>query len=81
MTCSGDDGNDVLSDGAGRDKVHGGAGDDHVMAAADSADDTYDGGDGQDRLDYSTATSSITVDLGRGTAEGSRYRPGYDRSL
>jgi hypothetical protein len=39
-------------------------------AATDSVDDSCDGGDGQDRLDYSTATFSITVDLGRGTAEG-----------
>lgn len=66
----GDEGNDVISDGAGRDNVHGGASDDHVVAAADAVDDTYDGGDGQDRLDYSTATLSITVDLGSGTAEG-----------
>ena len=66
----GDDGNDVLSDGAGQDTVHGGAGDDHVMAAADAADDVYDGGDGQDTLDYSTATFSVTVELGRGRANG-----------
>ena len=52
------------------DTVHGGAGDDHVVAAADAADDAYDGGAGQDTLDYSTATFSITVDLGSGTADG-----------
>ena len=67
---SGDDGNDVLSDGTGQDTVHGGAGSDYVAAAADAADDVYDGGDGRDTLDYSTATLSVTVDLGRGTANG-----------
>jgi Ca2+-binding RTX toxin-like protein len=67
---SGGDDSDVLSDGPGRDTVKGGAGDDHVVAAADAADDTYDGGDEQDTLDYSTATFSVTVDVGRGTAEG-----------
>jgi Ca2+-binding RTX toxin-like protein len=66
----GDEGNDVLSDGAGQDTVNGGTGDDHVVAAADAADDSYDGGAGQDKLDYSTARLSITVDLGRGTADG-----------
>jgi Ca2+-binding RTX toxin-like protein len=69
-SLSGDDGDDVLSDGAGRDTVHGGAGADHVVAAADSTDDCYDGGSGQDRLDYSTAKLSITVDVGCGTADG-----------
>ena len=67
---SGDDGNDVLADGTGSDTAHGGAGDDHVVAAADAADDVYDGGDDHDTLDYSTATLSVTVDLGRGTADG-----------
>lgn len=66
----GNDGDDVLSDGAGEDRIEGGAGDDHVVAAADGADDVYDGGEGQDTLDYSTATLSITVDLGKGTADG-----------
>jgi Ca2+-binding RTX toxin-like protein len=66
----GNDGNDVLSDGTGRDTVHGDTGDDYVVAAADAADDVYDGGDDQDTLDYSTATLSITVDVGSGTADG-----------
>jgi Ca2+-binding RTX toxin-like protein len=67
----GGDGNDVLSDGMGSDTVQGDAGDDHVVAAADAGDDVYDGGAGRDTLDYSTATSSVAVDLGAGTAEGS----------
>jgi Ca2+-binding RTX toxin-like protein len=63
-------GNDTISDGKGCDTVCGGGGDDHVVAAADAANDSYDGGAGHDSLDYSTATLSITVDVGSGTAEG-----------
>jgi Ca2+-binding RTX toxin-like protein len=40
------------------------------MAAADEANDSNDGGSGQDTLDYSTATLSVTVDVGRGKADG-----------
>ena len=54
-----------------RTRSMGDAGDDHVVAAADAADDTYDGGAGRDTLDYSAATESVTADLGAGTAEGS----------
>jgi Ca2+-binding RTX toxin-like protein len=67
---SGGDDDDVMSDGPGGDKVDGDAGDDHFVAAADAADDTYNGGTGRDTLDYSTATFSITVDVGRGRADG-----------
>ena len=63
-------GNDSISDGAGCDTVSAGGGDDHVVAAADEANDSYDGGSGQDTLDYSTATFSVTVDVGRGKADG-----------
>ncbi|XIA62894.1 calcium-binding protein [Bradyrhizobium sp. TZ2] len=63
-------GNDTISDGAGCDTVSAGGGDDHVVAAADGANDSYDGGSGQDVLDYSTATFSVTVDVGRGKADG-----------
>jgi Ca2+-binding RTX toxin-like protein len=63
-------GNDTISDGAGCDTVRAGGGDDRVLAAADEANDSYSGGAGQDQLDYSTATVSITVDLGEGTADG-----------
>jgi Ca2+-binding RTX toxin-like protein len=67
---SGGDDNDVLSDGTGSDTVKGDDGDDHVMAAADAANDSHDGGSGKDTLDYSTATLSVTVDVGRGRADG-----------
>ena len=63
-------GNDAISDGAGSDAVFAGGGDDHVLAAADEANDSYDGGSGHDVLDYSTATFSVTVDIGRGNADG-----------
>jgi Ca2+-binding RTX toxin-like protein len=66
----GGDGNDVLYDGTGSDTVFGDAGDDHLVATVDAADDTYDGGSGHDVLDYSTATFSVTVDVGRGKADG-----------
>lgn len=72
---SGDDvvdggqGHDVISDGTGCDSVHGGDGNDHVIAAADEDSDSYCGDGGEDTLDYSTATMSITIDLGRGRAE------------
>lgn len=76
LAGSGDDaafggaGNDVISDGAGKDDVHGGNGDDYVVAAMDAVADIYSGDDGEDTLDYSSATMSITIDLGRGSAEG-----------
>ena len=63
-------GSDAISDGTGSDTVSAGGGDDHVLAAADGSDDTYDGGSGHDVLDYSTATFSVTVDIGRGNAGG-----------
>lgn len=68
--ASGGTGNDVISDGAGEDDVHGDDGDDYVIAAMDAATDSYSGDAGEDTLDYSTATMSITIDLGRGSAEG-----------
>jgi Ca2+-binding RTX toxin-like protein len=66
----GDGGDDLLSDGEGADEVHGGEGDDHVIAAADSANDSYCGDEGEDTLDYSTAILNVVVDIGRGSAEG-----------
>ena len=67
---SGGSGNDIIADGGGSDVVTGGAGNDIVMAAADAADDGFAGGAGVDTLDYSSATRSIGVDLGSGTASG-----------
>ncbi len=67
---SGGAGNDVILDGEGADRVDAGAGDDHVLAAMDGADDSYDGGEGIDVLDYSGATQSLEIDLMAGTATG-----------
>jgi Ca2+-binding RTX toxin-like protein len=69
-TLDGSEDDDVIADGAGRDTARGGPGNDRVVAAADGSDDAYDGGDDQDTLDYSTATLSVTIDLGRGKADG-----------
>jgi Ca2+-binding RTX toxin-like protein len=69
-TLNGGDGNDVIVDGGGSDAVSAGSGDDRIAAAADAANDSYDGGSGQDTLTYATARLSVTVDLGRGRADG-----------
>jgi RTX toxins and related Ca2+-binding proteins len=70
----GGDGNDTLKDGNGSDIVAGGAGDDLVIAAADAADDQYDGGEGFDTLDYSATSEGIVVDLAEGIATGEEIR-------
>jgi Ca2+-binding RTX toxin-like protein len=67
VTGSGDD---TVTDGAGSHAIETGAGDDTVIAAMDGADDSYDGGAGQDRLDYDAATQSLSLDIDAGTATG-----------
>jgi Ca2+-binding RTX toxin-like protein len=52
-------GNDSISAGAGNDLLNGGAG-----------NDTMNGGAGEDRVDYSSVTTNLVVDLGLGTATG-----------
>ena len=66
----GEAGNDTLSDGAGADTVSGDIGDDVILAAADGASDIYDGGAGADTLDYSSATSTLRIDLVQGESSG-----------
>lgn len=63
-------GNDTIADGAGSDKVEGGCGDDVVLASVDGADDQYEGNSGNDVLDYSETTITVTIDLRNGTAQG-----------
>jgi len=70
VSIYGGSGGDLISDGPGADTIEAGEGDDCVVAAMDGTDDRYSGGSGRDTLDYSSATLSITVDLGEGTAEG-----------
>ncbi|MHB2264874.1 calcium-binding protein [Aliihoeflea sp. PC F10.4] len=64
------DGDDIIEDGAGSDVIIAGAGDDVVIAAMDGANDIYDGGEGCDTLDYSTATDDLLIDLEKGQASG-----------
>ena len=66
----GGDGNDLVHDGVGKDKVDGGRGNDVVMAALDAAEDSYDGGEDSDTLDYSSASSALMIDFNAGTASG-----------
>ena len=61
-------GNDVIYDGAGNDQVKAGDGNDRVIAGGGT--NNYDGRDGSDTLDYSNATSSVTIDLIAGTVTG-----------
>ncbi len=63
-------GNDVLSDGHGADAVRAGLGDDVVLAAADWADDLYEGDGGFDTLDYSESAHGLLIDLNTGAATG-----------
>jgi Ca2+-binding RTX toxin-like protein len=69
-TLLGGSGNDRLSSGSGRDLVDGGSGNDIVTAALDQESDAYEGGFGEDTLDYSAADLRITFDLVSGTAKG-----------
>jgi|GEM_PF-6753274 len=64
----GDDGANVIYDGAGKDKLYGRDGDDVFVAGA--GDDTYDGGKGFDTVDFSTSANAVTVDLDRGKSSG-----------
>lgn len=61
-------GNDTLNGGSGDDIVSGGAGDDILIGGFGNGDDSYDGGDGVDTIQYTSAVRGITVDLGAGTA-------------
>jgi len=63
-------GDDLLIAGAGNDTVKGGEGDDTIVGGDGRGADTYDGGDGTDTVVYTSATSSVTVDLDSGSASG-----------
>ena len=67
---AGGTGDDILSGGEGSDVVLAEEGDDTVIGDTDQAADTYDGGDGTDLIDYSAATSSISVNLAEEQASG-----------
>jgi hypothetical protein len=60
------------------DTINGGVGDDLLRPGADLAADSVNGGAGTDTVDYSNATSGVTVDLqfgivGAGAAAGDTY--------
>ena len=63
-------GNDILQGGADEDTVAGGTGNDLVIADDDASADDYDGGDGQDQLNYSAATEAVSFDLVKGVVFG-----------
>ncbi len=67
---NGGPGNDVLFGGAGNDVVSGGAGDDLLIGGSGNGDDSYDGGEGVDTIQYTSAISGIMVDLSLGVADG-----------
>jgi Ca2+-binding RTX toxin-like protein len=67
---SGGEGNDHLFDGSGQDSVSGGTGNDTVTAALDIVNDTYDGGEGIDALDYSAALMTVVIDVVAANASG-----------
>jgi Ca2+-binding RTX toxin-like protein len=67
---AGNTGNDTISDGGSSDTVAGGTGDDVVVASADAANDSYNGGAGTDTIDYSSSVHDLSIDLATGQASG-----------
>jgi Ca2+-binding RTX toxin-like protein len=65
---TGDAGNDVIHDGSGNDSISGGSGNDIFMAGA--GDDVYSGGRGFDTLDFSAASSALSIDVSQKTVTG-----------
>lgn len=62
-------GPDILAGGPGPNVLTGGDGDDgFIYYPADTGDDVWDGGPGQDRAEYSRSQGALTADLGAGTA-------------
>jgi Ca2+-binding RTX toxin-like protein len=67
---TGGDGNDTLLGGAGDDKLDGGKGTDHLLAGEDAGNDALGGGAGEDLVDYSAASTGMTINLAIGVAFG-----------
>ena len=68
-------GNLTVYTGSSVEKIIGGAGDDTIIFSVDGVQlaagaGTIDGGPGQNTLDYSAYTTTVTVDLAAGTATG-----------
>ncbi|KAA2211952.1 calcium-binding protein [Teichococcus oryzae] len=69
-TLRGGNGNDVLDGGEGIDTLEGGAGNDRMIGGSGLAADFFNGGDGFDTVDYSTAASAVGLDLLSGATAG-----------
>lgn len=67
----GGDGDDYLYAASGNDVVNGGSGDDMIIGGDGAGNDRYEGGLGFDTIKYTSAVSSITVDLIKGEAKSS----------
>lgn len=64
-------GDDAIQGGNGADFLYGGDGDDtFTTAAVADGGDTYDGGDGADRLSYENRTNPITVKVNKMADDG-----------
>jgi len=63
-------GNDVIYDGSGADKIDGGSGNDVIIAAVDGDNDKIFGGSGFDVVDYSDASTGMSVSLSNGQVSG-----------
>ena len=63
---------DRIDGGFGEDEVRAGGGMDVVIGSLDAATDRYDGGEGIDTIDYSSATGDLVIDLASGTASGTQ---------
>ena len=57
-------GDDTLSGDSGDDTVYGGPGSDTLIGGTGAGYDTYDGGAGEDWVQYSSVTGGVTVNLG-----------------
>ena len=69
-TLSGGAGDDQLAGGQDSDLVEGDSGNDTITGDLDASADVYDGGEGIDTLDYSTALLSVLIDLVAANASG-----------
>jgi T5SS/PEP-CTERM-associated repeat protein len=66
----GGDGNDTLYGGPGDDQVYGEGGNDLIIGGDGRGNDYYDGGSGNNTVEYQSATLPINVNLETGTASG-----------
>ena len=78
---SGSGGNDGIFGSGGPDYIFGGVGNDRIRPGLGA--DRAVGGEGTDTIDLSTATGSVTINLGSGrsSGQGSDRIPGFERAL